>query len=57
MVNTVSDGILFICTLIPAIVYTLVWALMQFGYPLTKARLEPIYAYMREKRGEVMQEA
>ncbi len=57
MVNTVSDGILFICTLIPAIVYTLVWALMQFGYPLTKARLEPVYAYMREKRGEVMQEA
>ena len=51
--HTVSDGILFICTLIPAIVYTLVWALMQFGYPLTKERLEPIYAYMREKRGEV----
>lgn len=52
LVHTVSDGILFMCTLIPAIVYTLVWVLMQFGYPLTKARLEPIYAYMREKRGE-----
>ena len=52
LVHTVSDGILFMCTLIPAIVYTLVWVLMQFGYPLTKERLEPIYAYMREKRGE-----
>ena len=54
VVNNVSDGILFVCTLIPAIVYTLVWVLMQFGYPLTKERLEPVYAYMREKRGEVL---
>ena len=52
MVSTVSDGILFICTLIPAIVYTLVWVLMQFGYPLTKERLEPVYAYVRAARGE-----
>ena len=27
---------------------------MQFGYPLTKERLEPVYAFMREKRGEAL---
>ena len=38
-----SDKILTICTLIPAITYTLIWLLYRFGYPLTKERLEPIY--------------
>ena len=56
LVANVSDGILFVCTLIPAIVYTLVWALMAFGYPLTKARLEPVYAYVRNARGLVEEE-
>ena len=42
LVHTVSDGILFMCTLIPAIVYTLVWALMQFGYPLTRKAVEEL---------------
>lgn len=46
----VSEGILFVCTIIPAIVYTLVFILMQFGYPLSKSKLEPIYKYIREKR-------
>ncbi len=55
--HTVSEGILFICTLIPAIVYTLVWILMQFGYPLTKKRLEPVYAYVREQREKIEHEA
>lgn len=50
VVGTVSDGILFVCTIIPAIVYTLVFVLMQFGYPLTKERLEPIYAHVRSTR-------
>ena len=35
-----------------SVVYTGVWLLMKFGYPLTKEKLEPIYAFVREKRGE-----
>ena len=49
-VEGTSQKIMFICTIIPAVVYTGVWLLMQFGYPLTKERLEPIYAFIREKR-------
>lgn len=48
----VSEKLMFICTIIPAVVYTGVWLLMKFGYPLTKEKLEPIYAFVREKRGE-----
>ena len=48
----VSEKLMFICTIIPAVVYTGVWLLMKFGYPLTKERLEPIYAYVLEKREE-----
>ncbi len=48
--NDTSKKIMFICTIIPAVVYTGVWLLMRFGYPLTKERLEPIYAFIREKR-------
>lgn len=48
--NNTSNKIMFICTIIPAIVYTGVWILMRFGYPLTKQKLEPIYAFIREKR-------
>ena len=44
----VSEGILKICTLIPAITYTLIFILYQFAYPLTKERLEPVYSYVRE---------
>ena len=46
----VGEGILFVCTIVPAVVYTLVFLLMQFGYPLTKGRLQPIYDAIREKR-------
>ena len=42
-----SDKILTICTLIPAITYTLIWLLYRFGYPLTKEKLEPIYEKVR----------
>lgn len=45
--NDTSKKIMFICTIIPAVVYTGVWLLMKFGYPLTKERLEPIYAQVR----------
>ena len=46
----VGEGILFVCTVVPAVVYTLVFLLMQFGYPLSKSKLEPVYAHIREKR-------
>lgn len=47
-VEGVSEGILKVCTLIPAIVYTLIFLLYKFAYPLTKERLEPVYNYVRE---------
>jgi GPH family glycoside/pentoside/hexuronide:cation symporter len=55
--NDTSKKIMLICTIIPAIVYTGVWLLMRFGYPLTKERLEPIYAFIREKREAAEAEA
>ena len=49
-VEGTSQKIMLICTVIPAIVYTGVWLLMKFGYPLDRERLKPIYAFIREKR-------
>ncbi len=46
-VEGVSEGILKVCTLIPAVTYTLIFLLYQFAYPLTKERLEPIYKHVR----------
>ena len=54
--NNTSKKIMFICTIIPAFVYTGVWLLMKFGYPLTKEKLEPIYAYVRAQREEAEHE-
>ncbi len=48
--NDTSKKIMLICTVIPAFVYTGVWLLMKFGYPLTKEKLEPIYSYVRAQR-------
>ena len=56
-VESVSPGILKICTLIPAVTYTLIFLLYQFGYPLTKKRLEPVYAYVRETNGKSLTES
>ena len=47
-VDGVSEGILTVCTIIPAITYTLIWLLYRFGYPLTKEKLEPIYKTVHE---------
>ena len=47
-VDGISEGILTICTLIPAITYTLVFVLYKFFYPLTKEKLEPVYEYVRQ---------
>ena len=44
----VSEGILMICTLVPAITYTAIWLLYRFAYPLTKEKLQPIYEQVRE---------
>ena len=46
-VEGISEGILKVCTLIPAVTYTLIFLLYQFAYPLTKERLEPIYKHVR----------
>ena len=53
----VSEGILMICTLIPAITYTAIWLLYRFAYPLTKEKLEPIYEQVRESNENVDSEA
>lgn len=55
--NDTSKKIMFICTVIPAFVYTGVWLLMKFGYPLTKEKLVPIYDFVREKREAAEKEA
>ncbi len=47
-VEGISEGILTVCTLIPAITYTLVFILYKFFFPLTKEKLEPVYKYVRE---------
>jgi GPH family glycoside/pentoside/hexuronide:cation symporter len=48
-----GEGILTVCTIIPAIVYTLVFILFKFGYPLTKEKLEPVYEYVRENNQHI----
>ncbi len=48
-VEGVGEGILFVCTVIPAIVYTLVFILFKF-YPLNKSKLEIMYSDLRQTR-------
>lgn len=52
-VNGISDGILTVCTLIPAITYTLIFVLYKFFYPLTKEKLEPVYEYVRQNNEQL----
>lgn len=52
-VEGVSEGILTVCTAIPAVVYTLIFLLYKFAYPLTKEKLEPVYKYIREQNSGV----
>ncbi|MBQ7546742.1 MAG: MFS transporter [Clostridia bacterium] len=47
----VSEGILRVCTIIPAVVYSLIFVLYTL-FPLTKKRLEPIYAHIRKANEE-----
>lgn len=51
----VSEGILRVCTTIPAVVYTLIFVLYAL-YPLNKKRLEPIYARVRKSVPDVSEE-
>lgn len=55
-IEGVGEGILFVCTIIPAIVYTLVFVLMQFAYPLNKKNLEPVYEYVHNARQKAVEE-
>ncbi len=48
----VSDRLLLVCTLAPAIIYALIFVLYQFAYPLSKKKLEPVYSYIRKARAE-----
>lgn len=56
-VEGVSEGILKVCTVIPAVTYTLIYLLYQFAYPLTKGKLEPIYEYVRQSHETAALEA
>lgn len=55
-VEGVSEGILKVCTLIPAVIYTLIFLLYRFAYPLTKEKLEPVYDYVREHNKAIGEE-
>ncbi len=55
-VEGVGERLMILCTVIPAVVYTLVFICMQFLYPLSKDNLKPIYSFMQEKRAVVVQE-
>lgn len=46
----VGEKLMVLCTVIPAVVYVLVFVLMRFVYPLSKKNLEPVYEYIREAR-------
>ncbi len=48
----VSEGILKVCTIIPAVTYTLIF-LLYVIFPLTKERLEPVYAYIRDANAKM----
>lgn len=52
----VSEGILKVCTLIPAVVYTSIF-ILYIIYPLSKDKLEPIYAFIREKNSKAAEES
>lgn len=56
-VEGVSEGILKVCTLIPAIVYTSIFLLYKFAYPLTKEKLVPVYEYVRKSNSQTNEEA
>ncbi len=56
-VSGISEKMMLMCTIIPAIVYVGVWLIFRFGYPLTKEKLEPVYAELRQKHEREEQEA
>ncbi len=48
----VSEGILKVCTAIPAVTYTLIF-LLYVIFPLTKEKLEPVYSYIRSSNAKI----
>lgn len=52
-VDGVSEGILTVCTIIPAVTYTSIFLLYKFAYPLTKEKLVPIYDTIRKNNEEI----
>ncbi len=52
-VKGVSEGILTVCTIIPAITYTSIFLLYKFAYPLTKEKLVPIYDTIRKNNEKI----
>ncbi len=52
-VKGVSEGILTVCTVIPAITYTSIFLLYKFAYPLTKEKLVPIYDTIRKNNEKI----
>lgn len=55
-VEGVSEGILKVCTLIPAVIYSLIFILYKFAYPLTKDKLVPVYDYVRSHNKTIGEE-
>ena len=47
---SVNEGIYNIATLVPFVMYLLMFLLLQFGYPLTKEQVEEVKVKLHEKR-------
>ena len=46
----VNDGIYSIATIIPFVMYLVMFLLLQFGYPLTKGQIEVLKEELEEQR-------
>ena len=49
-IEGVGEGILTVCTIIPAIVYTLVFLIFKFGYNLDMGKLDVMYKALAAKK-------
>ena len=52
----VGEKLMLLCTIIPAVTYTLIFILMKYVYPLNKENLEPVYDFIRKKRVDSIEE-
>ena len=51
-ISGVGEGILTVCTIIPAIVYTLVFLIFKFGYNLDMGKLDVMYKALSAKKNQ-----